>query len=157
MAIKKISARPWLLLTPSLSVVTLLLAVPVGFVVAYSFWQRTITGLEVPDLHVGNWTEFFGDYFYHYILWQTLRYAGRQLDRVLRRLLLPLHPVADPALRGDHHGAVRDPRLCAGVFPVEHEIQKQGAAGPAAAAAVLGQLHHPHAVVDSHSRHQRRG
>lgn len=76
LAIKKASVRPWLLLTPSLSVVALLLAIPVGFVVAYSFWQRTITGLEVPDLHVGNWTEFFSDYFYHYILWQTLRYAA---------------------------------------------------------------------------------
>jgi spermidine/putrescine transport system permease protein len=76
LAINKTSARPWLLLAPSLAVVMFLLIIPVGFIISYSFWQRTITGLEVPELHLGNWTGFFTDNFYHYILWQTLRYAA---------------------------------------------------------------------------------
>ncbi len=69
-------ARPWILLAPSLAAVTLLLAIPTGFVVAYSFWQRTITGLEVPDLNIANWVEVFTDSFYYAILWQSLRYAA---------------------------------------------------------------------------------
>ncbi len=69
-------ARPWVLLAPSLAAVTLLLIVPTGFVIAYSFWQRTITGLEVPDLNIANWVEVLTDSFYYAILWQSLRYAA---------------------------------------------------------------------------------
>ncbi len=69
-------ARPWILLAPSLLAVTLLLVIPTGFVVAYSFWQRTSTGLEVPDLNLANWVEVFTDSFYYAILWQSLRYAA---------------------------------------------------------------------------------
>ena len=76
MAVRAERARPWVLLAPSLTVVTLLLVIPTGFVVAYSFWQRTTTGLEVPALNLANWAEVLTDGFYRAILWQSLRYAA---------------------------------------------------------------------------------
>lgn len=69
-------ARPWLLLSPALVSVGLLLVVPAGFILVYSFWLRTATGADVPDLHLGNWREVLGDDFYRAILWQTLRIAA---------------------------------------------------------------------------------
>lgn len=69
-------ARPWLLLSPALLSVGLLLVVPAGFILVYSFWLRTATGADVPELHLGNWREVFGDEFYRAILYQTLRIAA---------------------------------------------------------------------------------
>lgn len=69
-------ARPWLLLSPALVSVVLLLAVPACFIFVYSFWLRTATGADVPELHLDNWREVFGDEFYRAILWQTLRIAA---------------------------------------------------------------------------------
>ncbi len=67
--------RPWALLSPALLSVGLLLVVPAGFIVVYSFWLRTATGADVPELHLGNWAEVLTDPFYRAILWQTLRIA----------------------------------------------------------------------------------
>jgi spermidine/putrescine transport system permease protein len=67
--------QAWLLLSPALTAVTLLLAIPVCFIVVYSFWLRTATGADVAGFHLDNWVEVLTDPFYHYILWQTLRIA----------------------------------------------------------------------------------
>ena len=69
-------ARPWLLLSPALASIILLLVIPALFIFVYSFWLRTATGADVPELHLGNWREVFGDEFYRLILWQTLRIAA---------------------------------------------------------------------------------
>ncbi|MQM39083.1 Spermidine/putrescine transport system permease protein PotB [wastewater metagenome] len=68
--------RPWVLLTPALTAVTLLLAIPACFIVVYSFWLRTGTGAEQAGFYLDNWREVLTDPFYRDILGQTLRIAG---------------------------------------------------------------------------------
>lgn len=67
--------RPWLLLTPALTTVALLLVIPVGFIVVYSFWLRTSTGTDSVGFYLDNWTEVLTDPFYRDILLKTLRIA----------------------------------------------------------------------------------
>ena len=69
-------ARPWLLMSPALASVTLLLAVPVCFIAVYSFWLRTAVGSEQPGFYLDNWVEVLTDSFYRDILIQTLRIAA---------------------------------------------------------------------------------
>ena len=66
------SIRPWLLLSPALTSVALLLVVPIAFIVVYSFWLRSATGADISGLHWDNWAQLFQDPFYWYILWQTV-------------------------------------------------------------------------------------
>ena len=67
--------RPWVLLSPSLGAVALLLVVPVCFILVYSFWLRTATGASEPGFHLDNWAEVLSDPFYRDILFVTLRIA----------------------------------------------------------------------------------
>ena len=67
--------KPWLLLSPSLTAVFLLLVVPVCFVVVYSFWLRAPSGQDIPAFQMGNYAKFFADFFYPKILLNTLRVA----------------------------------------------------------------------------------
>ncbi|MEJ5083219.1 ABC transporter permease [Ochrobactrum sp. MYb379] len=67
--------RPWLLLTPALITVALLLVIPVGFIVVYSFWLRTSTGTDSVGFYLVNWSEVLTDPFYRDILLKTLRIA----------------------------------------------------------------------------------
>jgi len=69
-------ARPWILMSPSLAAVTLLLVVPIGFILVYSFWLRTATGSEQAGFYLDNWIEVLTDRFYRDILIQTLRIAA---------------------------------------------------------------------------------
>jgi len=69
------SLRPWLLLSPSLTAVFLLLVIPVCFVVVYSFWLRAPSGADIPAFQFGNYAKFFADFFYPGILLKTLRVA----------------------------------------------------------------------------------
>lgn len=64
---------PWLLLSPALVSVTLLLVIPVCFIVVYSFWLRSATGADIPGFHMNNWKEVFADTFYFQILWNTIK------------------------------------------------------------------------------------
>jgi spermidine/putrescine transport system permease protein len=66
-------ARPALLLTPAIGLLTLLLVVPVGFVLVYSFWLRTATGAVRPTITLVNWGELFSDGYYWLILGRTVR------------------------------------------------------------------------------------
>jgi spermidine/putrescine transport system permease protein len=72
---KEKSLRPWLLLSPSLTAVFLLLVVPVCFVVVYSFWLRAPSGADIPAFQFGNYAKFFADFFYPGILLKTIRVA----------------------------------------------------------------------------------
>lgn len=67
--------RPWVLLTPALTTVALLLVIPVGFIVVYSFWLRTSNGTDSVGFYLDNWTEVLTDPFYRDILFKTLRIA----------------------------------------------------------------------------------
>lgn len=68
--------QPWILLTPALTSVTLLLFVPLAFIVVYSFWLRTATGADQAGFYLDNWQEALGDPFYRDILFSTLRIAA---------------------------------------------------------------------------------
>ena len=68
--------QPWILLSPSLAVITLLLFVPLAFIVIYSFWLRTATGADVAGFHLDNWNEALTDPFYRDILLNTLKIAA---------------------------------------------------------------------------------
>ncbi|MBS1270332.1 MAG: Spermidine/putrescine transport system permease protein PotB [Gammaproteobacteria bacterium] len=70
------SIRPWLLLSPAMVSVALLLIIPVIFVVVYSFWLRTATGAEQVGFYLDNWQEVLTDRFYRNILFGTLRIAA---------------------------------------------------------------------------------
>ncbi|TYC60679.1 ABC transporter permease [Rhodobacterales bacterium] len=68
--------QPWILLSPALTAVTLLLFVPLAFIVVYSFWLRTATGADQAGFYLDNWREALGDAFYRDILLSTLRIAA---------------------------------------------------------------------------------
>ncbi|PTW59020.1 spermidine/putrescine transport system permease protein [Breoghania corrubedonensis] len=68
--------QPWILLSPALVAVTLLLFVPLAFIVVYSFWLRTATGADQTGFFLDNWNEALSDPFYRDILISTLRIAA---------------------------------------------------------------------------------
>jgi len=70
------SMRPWLLLSPAMTSVVLLLVIPVIFIVVYSFWLRTATGADQVGFFLDNWKEVLTDRFYRDILLSTLRIAA---------------------------------------------------------------------------------
>ncbi|MFT6558875.1 ABC transporter permease [Sneathiella sp.] len=76
MSIETREARqPWILLSPALTSILLLLIVPLMFIVVYSFWLRTATGADQVGFFLDNWIEVLTDEFYRDILVQTLRIA----------------------------------------------------------------------------------
>lgn len=68
--------QPWILLTPALTAIVLLLVIPVVFIIVYSFWLRTATGAEQVGFYLDNWKEALTDRFYIDILFSTLRIAA---------------------------------------------------------------------------------
>jgi len=68
--------QPWILLSPALTAVGLLLFVPLMFIVVYSFWLRTATGADQAGFFLDNWNEALTDPFYRDILLSTLRIAA---------------------------------------------------------------------------------
>lgn len=77
MSIEAREARqPWILLSPALTAVTLLLFVPLMFIVVYSFWLRSAVGADTMGFHLDNWQRALTDPFYRYILWNTLKIAA---------------------------------------------------------------------------------
>ncbi len=67
--------QPWILLSPSLSIIFFFMVVPIGFIIVYSFWIRASTGADIPAFQLGNYQKFFEDYFYPWMLLRTLRIA----------------------------------------------------------------------------------
>ncbi|SDF89588.1 MULTISPECIES: ABC transporter permease [Thalassobaculum] len=68
--------QPWILLSPALTAVGLLLFVPLIFIVVYSFWLRTASGADQVGFFLDNWQEALTDRFYRDILLSTLRIAA---------------------------------------------------------------------------------
>jgi spermidine/putrescine transport system permease protein len=77
MAVSMLSAaekrRPWILLAPTLAALVLLMLVPIGIMLVYTFYKFQTAGVETADLNLGNWHEFFTDSYYHGFLWKTFR------------------------------------------------------------------------------------
>lgn len=77
MAVSMLSAaerrRPWILLAPTLAALVLLMLVPIGIMLVYTFYKFQTAGVETPDFNLGNWHEFFSDPYYHGFLWKTAR------------------------------------------------------------------------------------
>lgn len=73
--VEKSARTPWYLLSPSLTAVTLLLLVPLLFIVVYSFWLRTAAGDEQVGFFLDNWEEALTDPFYRDFLLKTLKIA----------------------------------------------------------------------------------
>jgi spermidine/putrescine transport system permease protein len=67
--------QPWILLSPALAAITLLLLVPLAFILVYSFWLRTAAGGVEAAFSTQNWVKALTDPFYRYILLATLRIA----------------------------------------------------------------------------------
>jgi spermidine/putrescine transport system permease protein len=68
--------QPWILLSPALTTVILLLFVPLLFIVVYSFWLRTASGADQVGFFLDNWKEALTDAFYRDILLNTLKIAA---------------------------------------------------------------------------------
>ena len=68
--------QPWILLSPALGAVTLLLLVPLLFIVVYSFWLRSAVGPDTAGFHLDNWQRALTDPFFRYILLNTLKIAA---------------------------------------------------------------------------------
>lgn len=68
--------QPWILLSPALAAVVLLLVVPLLFIVVYSFWLRSATGADTQGFHLDNWQKVLSDRFYRDILLNTLKIAA---------------------------------------------------------------------------------
>jgi len=68
--------QPWILLSPALTAVVLLLFVPLLFILVYSFWLSSATGADIVAFSMQNWQEALTDAFYRDILLNTLKIAA---------------------------------------------------------------------------------
>ncbi|VVT11528.1 Spermidine/putrescine ABC transporter, permease protein [Roseovarius sp. EC-HK134] len=68
--------QPWILLSPALGAVTLLLLVPLMFIIVYSFWLRSAMGADTVGFYLDNWQKTLTDRFYRDILLNTLKIAA---------------------------------------------------------------------------------
>ncbi len=68
--------QPWILLSPALGAVALLLLLPLVFIVVYSFWLRSAVAPDTVGFHLDNWQRALTDPFYRYILLNTLKIAA---------------------------------------------------------------------------------
>lgn len=64
---------PLYLLTPALVAITLLVVVPMAFILVYSFYLNIDLAVDEATFQFGNWVEFFTDSYYYHAIWQTLR------------------------------------------------------------------------------------
>ena len=65
--------RPLLLLSPALIFITILVVIPMAFILVYSFYENIDLAVDVPAFQFGNWHELFTDSYYHKAIWKTLR------------------------------------------------------------------------------------
>lgn len=70
---QSIDKRPWLLLSPSLIAIILLVVIPMSFILVYSFYENIDLAVDVPAFQFGNWQELLTDGYYHTAIWKTLR------------------------------------------------------------------------------------
>ena len=71
-ATKEIDPRPWYLLSPALLAITLMIVVPMCFILVYSFYENIDLAVDKVAFQFGNWQELFSDNYYHNAIWKTL-------------------------------------------------------------------------------------
>lgn len=65
--------RPWLLLSPALVFITVMVVIPMAFILVYSMYENIDLAVDVPAFQFGNWQELITDSYYHTAIWKTLR------------------------------------------------------------------------------------
>jgi spermidine/putrescine transport system permease protein len=65
--------RPWLLLSPTLMLLAVLLVLPLALMTAFSFFEYVDVGVERPAFQLKNWLALGSDRYYHYALWNTAK------------------------------------------------------------------------------------
>lgn len=68
-----IDRRPWVLLSPSLTAITLLVVIPMAFMLVYSFYENIDLAVDKVAFQFGNWNEVATDGYYRMAIWKTLR------------------------------------------------------------------------------------
>lgn len=68
-----VDRRPWLLLSPALVFIIVLVVIPMAFILVYSFYENIDLAVDVPAFQFGNWQELLTDSYYHTAIWKTLR------------------------------------------------------------------------------------
>jgi spermidine/putrescine transport system permease protein len=68
--------RPWLLLSPALVTLILLMVIPTIVMFIYSFYTDLGGGRDKADFNTENWVEFFTDPYYRHWIWQTARISA---------------------------------------------------------------------------------
>jgi spermidine/putrescine transport system permease protein len=74
-AIQRTDKRPWVLLSPSLVAITLLVVIPMAFMLVYSFYENIDLAVDKVAFQFGNWNEVATVSYYHTAIWKTLRLA----------------------------------------------------------------------------------
>ena len=69
---KETDPRPWYLLSPALLAITLMIVVPMCFILVYSFYENIDLAVDKVAFQFGNWQELFSDNYYHNAIWKTL-------------------------------------------------------------------------------------
>lgn len=70
---QKTDKRPWILLSPSLFAITMLVVIPMAFILVYSFYENIDLAVDRVAFQFGNWQEVTTDSYYHTAIWKTLR------------------------------------------------------------------------------------
>lgn len=68
-----VDKRPWVFLSPSLIAISLLVVVPMAFMLVYSFYENLDLAVDKVAFQFGNWSEVATDSYYHMAIWKTLR------------------------------------------------------------------------------------
>jgi len=68
--------RPWLLLSPTLLVLFVLMVLPIVIMTVFTFYQFVTAGVEKQTFTTANWHEFFSDSFYWFFIWKTAKVAA---------------------------------------------------------------------------------
>ena len=69
----RVDKRPWILLSPALVVITLLVVIPMSFILVYSFYLNIDLAVDKPAFQFGNWIEILTDSYYHVAIWKTFK------------------------------------------------------------------------------------
>jgi len=71
--VKAFDPRPWRLLSPALLAITMLVVVPMSFILVYSFYENIDLAVDKVTFQFGNWNELLTDSYYHNAIWKTFR------------------------------------------------------------------------------------
>jgi ABC-type spermidine/putrescine transport system permease subunit I len=67
---------PYLMMSPTLLLLTAFFLVPLGFMIVYSFYRRDALGSMIPDFTLESYSRFFESPVYREVLYRTLRLAA---------------------------------------------------------------------------------